>query len=57
MSKLKKAAELSFNKWCEELEEKMQIAIKNGEIPQKTEEELKQEAQKIWELAHKEDNK
>ena len=55
MSKIKKAAELSLNEWCEELEEKIQTAIKNGEIPQKTEEQLKQEARRIWELAHKEE--
>ena len=55
MSKIKKAAELSLNEWCEELEHKIQVAIQNGEIPQNTEEQLKQEARRIWELAHKEE--
>lgn len=48
MSKLKEAAEQSLNEWAEDFEQRMAMA----ELPEKTTEELKAEADAIWDKAH-----
>lgn len=47
MSKLKEAAEQSLNEWVENLEQEMATAT----FPEKTPEQMKAEADAIWEKA------
>jgi hypothetical protein len=54
MSKLKKAVELSFEKWVEEIDKGYIEALERGELPHKTEEEKKQHIKKILQLKDKE---
>ena len=52
MTKLRKAIQLSFDEWNNQLENKFSEALLRSEIPFKSKEELKAEANRIWLLAH-----
>ena len=54
MTNLKRAVLESHTEWIEEIEQRYKQALENGELPQKTQEEVQQESNMIWELAHKE---
>ena len=52
MGKLEEACRLSFEEWCERFEKEMELAYASGELPIKSEEQLKKEAQEIWNKAN-----
>lgn len=53
MTNFEKAIKLSFDEWCNNFDEKLTQLEQQGEIPIKSEEQLKAEAHRIWNLAHK----
>lgn len=55
MSNFEKALRLYFEEWSEQLDKELEEAEKNGELPHKTPEQIKEEANRIWELAHSEE--
>ena len=50
MTKFERAVKQSFEEWSDKIDAEMEKA----EIPVKSEEEMRERANKIWELAHKE---
>ena len=50
MTKFERAVRQSFEEWSDKIDAEMEKA----EIPQHTEDEMRERANKIWELAHKE---
>lgn len=54
MTKFERAVRQSFEEWSDKIDAEMEEAVQRGEIPQHTEEKMRERANKIWELAHKE---
>ena len=52
MSKLKEATTKSFEGWSEKIDKEIASSISRGELPTKTDEELRAEAREIWKKAH-----
>lgn len=46
------ATKLSFEEWLKEIDKGFEEAMARGEIPIKSKEEMKAEADAIWEKAH-----
>lgn len=51
MSKLAEAIQLYFEEWSKQLDQELAEAEARGELPQKTPEQMKAEAQAIWKKA------
>ncbi len=52
MSKLKEAIINIIEEWGEQIDKEIELAISKGELPTKTDEELRAEAREIWKKAH-----
>ena len=52
MSKLEEVVKKSFEDWCEKMDKEIEEAIARGEIPIKTDEQMRAEAREIWKRAH-----
>ena len=53
MSKLREAIKNSVQEWCEKMDKEIEEAIARGELPIKTDDELRAEAREIWKKAQK----
>ena len=52
MSKFEEAVKLSFEEWSKRMDKEIAEAEARGELPHKTPEECKAEANAIWQKAH-----